>query len=164
MGKKQYNSAADRRWQQRYQRIQERKDFVRDVETPRSERRRQKRTLYNLKNININRLLNEKVAVVCTTIEQARKVITKAQSVAPNRCAFWIETLQEMFSICDGVIALGIHTTDYWFGESENLKCETVAWFERRGYEIIDFYELMPVVDLGDICHDESSLNLLFEY
>lgn len=164
MGKKQYNSAADRRWQQRYQRIQERKDSGWDIETPRSERRRQKRTLYNLRNINIDRLLNEKVAVVCTNIEQARKLVKKAQNDAPNRCSFWIDTLTEMFAICDGVVAFGICTTDYWFGESESLRCETVGWFERKGYEIVDFYELMPVIDLGDICIDESSLDLLFEY
>lgn len=162
MGKKQYNSAADRRWQQRYQRIQDRKENVFDVETPRDERRRQKRTLYNLKNINIDRLLNEKVAVVCTTIEQARKIVIKAQSKAPSKCAFWIETLPEMYSICDGVIALGIFTSSYWFGESESLTCEAPAWFERKGYEMIDFYDLMPVVDLGDIFQGEPSLDLLF--
>lgn len=162
MGKKQYNSAADRRWQQRYQRILERKENTLDIATPRDERRRAKKTLYRTDQIDIEKLVPNKVAVLCTSQKQVRQLYWAVEKWRPEY-TIWrsIGSLEDSFCFCDNA-AVAIVTEDYAFFEETTIKIESRQYFDRKSFKVIDFCELLPVIDLGDIFQDELSLDLLF--
>lgn len=162
MSRKQYNSAADRKWQQRYQRIQARKDDSWDIETPRDERRRQKRTLYAASRLDISRMIDSKVAVVCKTESEVRRVYAKINQEYPQ-CTRYIfsDIPQEAYNIYRENTAMAVVTEDTWFGNDTFLKFDAKSSFQRMGFEIIEFYDLLPVIDLGKVCESSESVEFL---
>ena len=84
MAKMKYNSASDRRFQQRYQRIQERKESALYVEDSRKARRIEKKTMYQIQNINIERMEPDKVAVRCSSPVQIKRLFLAAERNNPE--------------------------------------------------------------------------------
>lgn len=168
MARKQYNSTADRRWQQRYQRIQERKDSMPDFETPREERRRcqrkHKQVQYISNRINVDMIIPDKTAFICENTSQIRQVYNAVRSKLPGYTQFttcdWLET---GFYFCEGdSTAIGIVTMEMWYGGRETrLSVESVSYFERLGFEIMEFYRLLPVKDLGKVKESPESVEFL---
>lgn len=168
MARKQYNSTADRRWQQRYQRIQERKDSMPDFETPRDERRRrerkQRRVQYVSKPINVDMIIPDKTAFICENTSQIRQVYNAMQSKRPEYAPFLTSNELEMnFYFGTGApMAIGIVTREMWYGGREtSLSVELVSYFERLGFEIMEFYRLLPVKDLGKVKESPESVEFL---
>lgn len=162
MSRKQYNSAADRKWQQRYQRIQARKDDALDIETPRDERRRQKRTLYAASRLNIGRIVESKVAVVCKNEGQVRQVYSRIAQEYPQYTR-WVfsDAIPNAYSLFKENTAMAIVTEDSWFGNETFIKFDAKSSFQRMGFEIIEFYDLLPVIDLGKVCESSESVEFL---
>ena len=168
MARKQYNSAADRRWQQRYQRIQDRKDSMPDYETPRDERRRrerkQRRVQYVSKPINVDMIIPDKTAFICESASQIRQVYNAMRSKRPEYVPFLTSDELEMsFYFGTGApMAIGIVTREMWYGGREtSLSVELVSYFERLGFEIMEFYRLLPVKDLGKVKESPESVEFL---
>ena len=161
MGRKQYNSVADRRWQQRYQRIQERRESAPDFETSREERRRLKATMYRASGIDAGKLIPNKVAVLCTSAQQVRQLYLAVEKKYP-RYTRWrsMSGLEDSFYFY-GDAAVGIVTEDYPFFEETTIRVEPKRYFMSRGFEIIDFGELIPVVDLGEVRGSSDSVESL---
>ena len=161
MGRKQYNSAADRRWQQRYQRIQERKENVFDIETTREGRRREKKTLYRTTRIDIERLIPNKIAVLCTSPNQVRQLYYAVSKWKPEYTSWRsADGLEDTFYFCDDA-SVGIITDDNSFFETTDMRVESKRYFIAHGFEIIDFYELLPVKDLGKVKESHESVGFL---
>ena len=167
MARKQYNSAADRRWQQRYQRIQERKDSAPDFETPRDERRRrgrkQRRVQYVSKPINVDMIIPDKTAFICESASQIRQVYNALRSKHPEFTPYTSDELEMCFYFGTGeVTAIGVVTREMWYGGQEtSLKVDTVSYFTRLGFEIMEFYRLLPVKDLGKVKESPESVEFL---
>lgn len=168
MARKQYNSAADRRWQQRYQRIQERKDSMPDYETPRGERRRRERKnkqiQYTSNRINVDIIIPDKTAFICENETQIRQVYNAMRSKRPEYVPFLTSDELEMsFYFGTGApMAIGIVTREMWYGIREtSLSVELVSYFERLGFEIMEFYRLLPVKDLGKVKESPESVEFL---
>ena len=168
MARKQYNSTSDRRWQQRYQRIQERKDSMPDFETPRDERRRrerkQKRVQYVSKPINVDMIIPNKTAFICESASQIRQIYNAMRSKHPEYTPFpTSDELEMCFYFGTGEdSAIGVVTREMWYGGREtSLKVETVSYFARLGFEIMEFYRLLPVKDLGKVAESPESVEFL---
>ena len=168
MARKQYNSAADRRWQQRYQRMQERKGSAPDIETPREERRRRERkhkqVQYVSNRINIGMIIPDKTAFICENTSQIRQVYNAMRSKRPEYVPFLTSNELEMsFYFGTGApMAIGIVTREMWYGGREtSLSVELVSYFERLGFEIMEFYRLLPVKDLGKVKESPESVEFL---
>lgn len=168
MARKQYNSAADRRWQQRYQRIQERKDSVPGIETPREERRRRERKhkqiQYVSNRINVEMIIPDKTAFICENTSQIRQVYSAVRSKLPGYTPFTTcDELEMGFYFGTGApMAIGIVTREMWYGDREtSLSVELVSYFERLGFEIMEFYMLLPVKDLGKVKESPESVEFL---
>lgn len=168
MARKQYNSAADRRWQQRYQRIQERKDSAPDIETPREERRRRerkhKKVQYTSNRINVELIIPDKAAFICENTSQIRQVYNAVRSKLPGYTSFMTcDELEMGFYFGTGTpMAIGIATMEVWYGGRETrLRVESVSFFERLGFEINEFYRLLPVKDLGKVKESPESVEFL---
>lgn len=161
MARKQYNSAADRRWQNRYERIKERKENVFDVETPREARRREKKTLYRTANIDANRLIPDKVAVLCTSPNQVRQLYYAIERLHPEYTRWRsVSGLEDSFYFCNEP-AVGLITEDYFFAEEIAIRVEQKQYYISRGFEIIDFCELLPVKDLGSVRAEPEMVEFL---
>lgn len=150
MGKRQYNSAADRKWQQRYQRIQERKENSFDFETPREERRKAKRTLYRMSGLDVDRMVQGNVAVLCNSPEEVRKLYRAVELKRPEYTRYISEDelVYSLYFCTEPAVA--IVTEDYAFFEETSIKTSSKRYFISKGFDIVDFAELTPVVDLGE--------------
>lgn len=161
MRRKQYNSAADRRWQQRYQRIQERKENVLDIETPREERRRMRATMYRTGQIDIKRIVPNRVAVLCTSVQQVRQLYMAVEKQNPEYTRWRsVSGLEDSFYFCTDA-AIGIITEDYPFFEETTIRVEPKQYYMSRGFEVIDFCELLPVKDLGRVQVEPEMMEFL---
>lgn len=161
MGRKQYNSATDRRWKQRYQRIQERKENALDIATPREERRRARKTLYKTDRINIEKMIPNKVAVLCTSQKQVRQLYWAVEKWRPEYTRWRsIHSMEGSFCFCDNA-AVAIVTEDYPFFEETAIRIEPRQYFDKRAFEIIDFCELLPVIDLGEVRGSPETVDFL---
>lgn len=162
MGKMKYNSSADRKMQQRYQRIQAKKDGFWEVETPRDERRRQKRTLYASSMLNVERLLYESIAVVCRSELELRSVYNKIQDKCPQYTR-WVfsDAIQYTYALYKEESAVAIVTEDSWFASETFVKFDSRQAFERMGFETVYFADLLPVRDLGRFCESSESIDSL---
>ena len=161
MGRRQYNSAADRRWQQRYQRIQERKDSAPDTGTARDERRREKRTLYKTSQIDIERMSPNKTAVLCISPIQVRQLYYAVSRWRPEYTKWGsVEWLEERFYYCSDA-TVGIITDNDLFFETTEIRIDSKRYFIAKGFEIIDFCELLPVKDLGEVRVGPESVEFL---
>lgn len=161
MGKSQHNSAADRRWQQRYQRIQERKENVFDIETPREERRREKRTLYRMSRIDIERMKPNKIAVRCTSPNQVRQLYYAVSKWRPEYTRWRsAEVFEDSFYFCIDA-TVGIITDSNPFFVTTEIRVDSKRYFIANGFEIIDFCELFPVKDLGEVRVGPESVEFL---
>lgn len=162
LGKMKYNSSADRKMQQRYQRIQARKEDFWDIETPRSERRRQKRTLYACSLLNVERLLYENIAVVCRSESELLRVYNKIHDEYPQYTR-WVfsDALQYTYALYKEESAMAIVTEDSWFGSGTFIKFDSRQAFERMGFEIVYFGDLLPVRDLGRFRESSDSIDYL---
>ena len=59
-------------------------------------------------------------------------------------------------------MAIGIVTREMWYGGREtSLSVELVSYFERLGFEIMEFYRLLPVKDLGKVKESPESVEFL---
>ena len=142
MAKMKYNSASDRRFQQRYQRIQERKESALDIEDSRAARRREKKTMYRIQNINIERMKPDKVAVRCSSPAQIKRLFLAAERY--NRAytmyksmASFVDSYTFYHNPCVGLI-----TEDYAFFEDTNIRIDEERYFLYKGFEIVDFCAL----------------------
>lgn len=163
MGRMQYNSSADRRWQNRYERIKERKENVFDAETPREARRREKKTLYNTANINVERIVPDKVAVLCTSQNQVRRLYRAVAKRTPEYTRWRSEDrLVEDYCYCISDPAVGIISDGNFFLEEWTIRVESKQYYIFNGFTIIDFCELLPVKDLGRVHVSEDPLESLF--
>lgn len=162
MGKRQYNSSADRRWQQRYQRIQERKESSFDFETPREERRKAKRTLYRMSGLDVDRVVQGNVAVLCNSPEEVRRLYRAVELKKPEYTRWRSEEgLIDSLYFCPEP-AVAIVTEDYAFFEETSIRIDSKRYFISKGFEIVDFAELTPVVDLGEFrCSSDPVESLL---
>lgn len=162
MGKMKYNSSADRKMQQRYQRIQAKKDDLREVETPRDERRRQRRTLYESSMLNINRMIRESVAVVCRSELELRSVYNKIHDECPQYTR-WVfsDAIQYTYALYKEESAAAIVTEDSWFASETFVKFDSRQAFEKMGFEIVYFADLLPVRDLGRFRESSDSIDYL---
>lgn len=161
MAKMKYNSASDRRFQQRYQRIQERKESALDVEDARKARRLEKKTMYRIENINIQRVEPNKVAVRCSSLTQLRRLFLAVERNTPEYTKWKplsiIEDGFRFFSIpCVGLI-----TEDYVFFGETSIRIDEERYFLSKGFEIIDFCELLPVKDLGNVRKSAETVDFL---
>lgn len=162
MGKMKYNSSADRKMQQRFRRIQERKEDFFDIETPRDERRRLKKTLYACSMLNVERLIYESVAVVCRSELELRRVYTRIHDEYPQYTK-WIfsDAVHLTYNNFGDNSAIAIVTEDSWFGSGTYVRFDSKQTFERMGFEIVYFADLLPVRDLGKIRESTESIDSL---
>lgn len=162
MAKRQYNSAADRKWQQRYQRILERRESVADFESPREERRREKKTLYRIENIDVQRVVPDKVAVICSSISQVRKLYLAIEKSSPEYC-YWrsLSSIEDGYRYYVSEPAIGIITEDCGFFEATRIRVDSMSYFISKGFEIISFSDLLPVRDLGRVQRSTETVDFL---
>ena len=161
MGRQKYNSAADRRWQQRYERIRARKEDVFDVETPREERRREKKTLYKAENIDIKRMVPNKVAVLCTSPKQIRQLYWAVEKWNPEYTKWQSASgIESTFYFCNEP-TVGIIEEHGPLFEVNDIRIDTKRYFIAKGFEVIDFYELLPVRDLGKVRAEPEMVGFL---
>lgn len=161
MAKMKYNSASDRRFQQRYQRIQERKESALYVEDSRKARRIEKKTMYRIQNINIERMEPNKVAVRCSSPVQIKRLFLAAERYNPGYTRF-----RSLQAYVDGFIlftnpCIGLATEDYTFFEDTFIRLEEERYFLSKGFEVIDFCELLPVKDLGNVRESSETVDFL---
>lgn len=161
MAKMKYNSASDRKFQQRYQRIQERKESALYVEDSRKARRIEKKTMYRIQNINIERMEPNKVAVRCSSPVQIKRLFLAAERYNPDYTRF-----RSLQTYVDGFIlftnpCIGLSTENYTFFEDTFIRLEEELYFLSKGFEVIDFCELLPVNDLGNVRESSETVDFL---
>lgn len=161
MAKMKYNSASDRRFQQRYQRIQERKESALYVEDSRKARRIEKKTMYRTQNINIERMEPNKVAVRCSSPVQIKRLFLAAERYNSDYTRF-----RSLQTYVDGFIlftnpCIGLATEGYAFFEDTFIRLEEERYFLSKGFEVIDFCELLPVKDLGNVRKSAETVDFL---
>lgn len=161
MARSQYNSVADRKFQQRYQRIQERKESMWDIETPRDERRRQKRTQYKQPQINIDPLVNQRIAVLCNTSIQIRQIYNALTRFNAAYTTWTTVSSLEVAIARIGVVAVGLIESEWFFEEGTVIRALSEQDFRNKGYEIISFHELVPVRDLGRVKESAETIDFL---
>lgn len=158
MGKAKYNSASDRRWQQIFMRIQERKENNRDYDEEKRKRKnanRKNKGFYRPCGFIPDSLFTGKNAVVCKSKAQLREVFNEAYKKYPAYVRHWdlvnTDVLWNSYS-CNGVVTVGVcEMEDWWVFERAYLSVGDQKFFESRNYNIVDFYDCCPVQDLGDI-------------
>lgn len=164
MGKKQYNSAADRKWLKRFQRIQERKEANWEYDQAKRECRKRAKGYYISQGFKPDRLLSGKVAVICHSENQVRQVINEVKREKPDYCNLGNINEQAIWDYHKPEVALGLVYEEYYFFPGiVNLRAQTQTYFAESGYEIVDFYDCIPVRDLGEICQESICLDVLFE-
>lgn len=161
MAKMKYNSASDRRFQQRYQRIQERKESALCVEDSRKARRIEKKTMYRTGNINIQRMEPDKVAVRCSSLTQLRRLFLAVERNTPEYIRWTpLSIIEDGFHFLS-IPCVGLITEDYAFFEEIRIKVDEERYFLSKGFEIIDFYEILPVKDLGNVRKSSETVDFL---
>lgn len=161
MAKMKYNSASDRRFQQRYQRIQERKESALYVEDSRKVRRLEKKTMYRIENINIQRMEPNKIAVRCSTLTQLRRLFLAVEKGTPEYTKWRsLLSLDDSFYFYSNP-CIGLITEEYAFFEETNIRVDEEQYFLYKGFEIVDFCELLPVIDLGNVRKSSETVDFL---
>lgn len=160
---RQYNSAADRRWQQRYQRIVERKEANWDYDQAKRERRKNNK-IYVSSGFNPDRLFQGKVAVVCSSERQIRQVLSETNKKYPYVCSYTANVSDIIFNMYGPTVAFGVCKRDrFYFDESPYLKIDSPQFFENAGFTVVDFYDCCLVKDLGGLDPEFDMLEMLFE-
>lgn len=161
MAKMKYNSASDRRFQQRYQRIQERKESAMYVEDSRKARRIEKKTLYRIENINIQRMEPNKVAVRCSSLTQLSRLFMAVERNTPEYTRWKsLPLLKDGFNFFYNP-CVGLITEDYAFFEETSIRIDEEQYFLHKGFEVLDFCELLPVKDLGSVKVSPETVDFL---
>ena len=154
MARKQYNSPADRKWQRRYQLIQERKDLYWEIDQKKKERRKanKKNFFWGGRGFKLDQIMSgRKVAVVCTSKKEADEVLSVIKKEHPEWGFdvpvddFWYFYDPEIaFGLCEDPILLPYESRYY-------MRADSRRYFLENGYEIVDFYECCEVRDLGEM-------------
>ena len=152
MAKKQFNSPSDRRWQRRYQLIQERKEanyeFDREKKERKKEKKREKGFFWKVGGFKLNRLMSEKIAVACINEKEVSEVLSVFQKEHPE----WGYNIppNDVLYFYGPEVVFGLCRSEFYPHE-EYMRIDSRRYFEGRGYEIADFYECCEMKDLGDI-------------
>ena len=152
--KQNFQSAADRRWQQRFERIMERKTCEFDSNESRKERRKA-RGKYKIGEgnigVNISFLDYELIAVTCTSYNQLVSVYNTVKREMPHLIPGWDENSCKVLWTWYQPVTLGLY--DGW------LFVDRESFFSRVGYKIITFDEIRTIKDLGKIKTNDAELN-----
>lgn len=154
--KKQYNSSADRRWQQRYQRVQERKDANWDYYQDKRDRKkmRTKKPFVFDCGFDVERIGVDKTAVVCRSFREVQEVVHKINKLHPEWCL--IGDPIDLWTTYGPCVTFGTYSTDYYFFEGRFVRVETENSHKFDGFRFLEFYECCPVKDLGAIEQSDS--------
>ena len=156
--KKGFLSASDRRWKERYARIQEKKEsesFYLDMKREEKKRKPKCVRYYSGKPpLDLSVLEGQdKVAVVCNSTEEIKRLLQAVRAQYPSK----IHPLYtDDYYIQYHVIAFDLKLNTLGFFE--------IGWpavFENEGYKLVTIDELIAVCDLGDFESDNSIEMLL---
>ena len=153
-----FQSASDRRWQQRYESILIRKENEIEQEDSRKQRRKDKRNTVVTCNLDLSRMIGQRIAVICTSIEQI-KLINKAAARRTDCDIYPLEDYEISTLWSRHGPAVGIFIEDYWFGYC--VKGAPISAI--KSYECIAYCDLIPVRDLGAIYANKDGIGALFE-
>lgn len=151
MARKQFNSPADRKWQRRYQLIQERKDTYWEIDQAKRERRKaNKKNLFcGRRGFKLDRLMSKKIAVVCVNEKEAGEVIAAINKAHPE-WGFNFPT-RDFWYFYGPEVVFGLCESEFHPFHEDYIRIDTRMYFANRGYEVVDFYDCCEVKDLGEI-------------
>ena len=155
--KKQYNSSADRRWQQRYQRVQERKDANWDYYQDKRDRKkmRTKKPFVFDRGFDVERIGVDKTAVVCRSFREVEEVVHKIKKSHPE----WglVGEPIDLWTMYGPSVTFGTYLTEsYFLYGNRFVMVETENYHKFGGFRFLEFYECCPVKDLGEINQSDS--------
>ena len=151
MAKKQFNSPADRKWQRRYQLIQERKDTYWEIDQAKRERRKanKKNFFWGGRGFKLDILMSGKIAVVCVNEKEVDEVLSAINKKypewgfrAPSRDIWYFYGPEVVFGICE---------SEFHPFHEKYMRIDTRSYFADIGYEVVDFYDCCEVKDLGEM-------------
>ena len=153
-----FQSASDRRWQQRYESILLRKENSVEQANARKQRRKDRQSSSVVHTLDLTKIIGKEVAVVCTSLSQIKSINDAAKRY--NSCFIYSFDDYDMNRLWDRHAPnVAITIEDDWFG----YRIKGYRESQLFSYQFIDFYELMPVKDLGQICVNQDGISTLFE-
>ena len=162
---KQYNSSADRRWKQRYQRICDQKEYQLDFPSARSKRREEgaKAKRIGLPPLDISRVISGYDAVVCASETQLDTLIRVIKRHYNNNIDVIGFRGDLQFNIKKFVVRVCM---DYnWLDCRLVIAVDHFELFSNGSFDsfrLVDYYDLLPVNDLGKVQKSLDSVeNLL---
>lgn len=153
MAGKQFNSPADRKWQRRYQLIQERKDTYWEIDQAKRERRKanKKNFFWGGRGFKLDQIVSgRKVAVVCANKKEADEVLSVIKKERPEWGLGGVP-IDDFWYFYGPEVAFGLCESSFPFADERYLRVDSRQYFAVNGYEIVDFYECCEVKDLGEM-------------
>lgn len=168
MARIQPNSASDRRWSQRYQRVQERKEMYGDYQQEKQRKKKQHKGAYtNPYGFNPEYLMKLKTAVVCNSAEQVEAVIRSFKAKYPSSSYPPVSLAQELVLSTAGEVAFSAENYIDWLVDVDHaykmLDYATPSYYFNKEYTLLDFYECCQVKDLGEIYPSSIGIDNLLE-
>ena len=161
MGRK-YNSSSDRRWEQRYQRIQDKKESQLDCPSVRSKRREENRKARRAKlpALNIGRVVSGYDAVICSSRSQLDTLV----EVIKRHFGYEVGIIGIRNDLQFGIEKFVVRVAmDYnWLNWVPVITIDNFELFSNTAFRLVDYYDLLPVNDLGKVQKSPDSVeNLL---
>lgn len=162
---KNYMSAADRRWAERYERVKsvrEANDFYLQAKKERRTRTRKCVANHARYGFWAPEMIGGKLAVTCHSREQVHEVVSWLVQRCPS------DTIAPKLSEIDSAIyesgvTVGIvsRVATWFFEGMTEIVLSPSGYFEHDMYVVDDFFDHVPISDLGNIS-DEMDIDLLF--
>ena len=132
MAGKQFNSPADRKWQRRYQLIQERKDTYWEIDQAKRERRKanKKNFFWGGRGFKLDQIVSDrKVAVVCTNKKEADEVLSVIKKERPEWGLGGVP-IDDFWYFYGPEVAFGLCESSFPFADEDECKKVTEKLFE----------------------------------